>query len=84
MLLTTTGCAFVMLLTNFAIQGHLFAISLLAGILSAAALFTIFAVQFGVAYLLSKRLGLRYQPPPTSPFATDALPPQVVPPRDLE
>ncbi len=84
MLTVTAICAVIFLVGNYAARGQTWALAILAAVLSAVILSFIFAALFFVAYLFS--FSSRYSRPviPESPFATDKLPPQVIPPREVD
>lgn len=83
-LAATFGCALVFLTGRMALAGHLWAIGIVSAIGLAAALFGIFAALFAIAFTLSTIAGFRSRPKLESPFATDKLPPQVIPPQPID
>jgi uncharacterized membrane protein len=81
MLIAITGFALLFLTAKFAVQGQLWAVAVIGTIAASAAGFAIFAALFAVAFLLSLMTRFNRTVKPESPFATDKLPPQVIPPQ---
>jgi hypothetical protein len=81
LLLLNVGFALVFLLGRFALAGSAWAVGLMMGVVATAALMMIFGFWFLAAYSISFAYWFRRTPPTESPFATDKLPPQVIPPR---
>jgi hypothetical protein len=74
-------CVFV----KFAIDGQLWAVSLCVGLAALATIFIVYALTFLAASpLILVDATLRLQQPPTTPFATNEPPPQILPPQEPE
>jgi hypothetical protein len=59
--------------------------SICVAVLVVGLLFATYVATFALAVLLTRITGLaRPAPRPTSPFVTESLPPQIVPPRESE
>lgn len=84
MLVLTTVLAFCFLAFRQAILGQYWAQAVVTMLGCCVALFALFAILFAIAYFFSivgrERIATRVE----SPFAQDRLPPQVIPPRDVE
>ena len=77
----TTSAAFFFLIVNFARSGHKWAFGLSAAIAFGLLLFVFFALMFFFCYWLTRVTRIAQpKPKPISPFATDTLPPQIIPP----
>jgi hypothetical protein len=84
LLLLNTVFAAVFLVAKLAVDGHAWAWGLLLTVVSAAALMGTFGLMFLAAYVLSFARRTGRVPVAESPFATDKLPPQVIPPRNID
>ena len=81
MLLLIAVCSIFFLVLSSAVQGRVWAISLVYGVGSVALMFLAFAMFFQVSFVLAKLIGLFVgQKKPVSPFAKDTAPPTHVPP----
>jgi hypothetical protein len=83
-LLLNAVLAVIFLVAKYAVDGHAWAIGAILGVLSAGLLMAIFGLLFMAAYAFSFAYWLRRKPQTESPFATDKLPPQVIPPRHID
>ena len=84
MLIITAGCALVFLVARMAIDGASWAIAALMLVNATVLLFGIFAVLFLTAYAFAIVARWRSQPQAESPFASDKLPPQIIPPSHVD
>ena len=85
LLLLMTGFSVFFLVVRFAARGHHWAVGLVVAACTMVLSVLVYGLFFSVAYLLAGLLRIvRPVAPPASPFATDSLPPQVVPPRDAD
>jgi hypothetical protein len=82
MLLATTVCAFVFLVARFAVRGDAWAVAIVVAVAALATLFLMFAALFASAMILGRLVRWRQPVLLESPFATDKLPPQIIPPRE--
>jgi hypothetical protein len=84
LLLLNALFAAIFLVTKFAIDGRAWAWGFVLASVAAGLLMGTFGLMFLAAYLLSavRRPGRRLAT--ESPFATDKLPPQVIPPRYID
>jgi len=82
LLAITTGFAVIFLVTKFAVNGAPWAQAIVTAIISLAILFAIFAMLFAAAFLVARGTRIRRRVAVESPFATDKLPPQIIPPRE--
>lgn len=79
----TTISAFFFLVVNFAIAGHTWAYCAATAIVVFALAFMFYGLMFLFAFWMTRITRLaRPKPKPSSPFATDTLPPQIIPPVD--
>ncbi|MFC1759534.1 hypothetical protein ACFL2H_12335 [Planctomycetota bacterium] len=77
----TTSAAFFFLIVNFARAGHTWAFGVSAAIVFALLLFVFFALMFSFSYWMTRLTRFAQpKPKPISPFATETLPPQIIPP----
>jgi hypothetical protein len=83
-LLLNVGFAAVFLVTKFAVEGQEWALAFVLSVLTALLLVGTFGLFFLAAFSFSFAYRSRRPPPTESPFATDKLPPQVIPPRDID
>ncbi len=85
LLLLTTACAFFFLIMRFAAQGKHWAIGVVAAVTTLMTAFLVYGLLFSLAFLLAQLFRfVRPASTPASPFAMDSLPPQVIPPRDVD
>jgi hypothetical protein len=85
LLVLTTVCAVFFLIMRWANQGSHWAVGIVTGVTALALAVLVHAAIFALAFVLSWLIGLvRPSSPGRSPFATDALPPQVIPPRNVD
>jgi hypothetical protein len=82
MLAITSLCAVVFLMARFARHGEHWAVAIVVACIAAIILLVLFSLLFGIAYLLARFVPLGRRDGELSPFASDRLPPQIVPPRD--
>ena len=81
LLMLTTVCAVFSLIVRFAGQGQHWAVAVVTAVMTLAVAMLIYGTVFSLAFVLN--LVFRFVRPrsmPASPFATDTLPPQVLPP----
>jgi hypothetical protein len=76
--------ASVFLVAKFALDGRAWAWGLLMVVVGSIAILGTFGLMFLAAYVLSFENWRRRTPVAESPFATDKLPPQVIPPRHVD
>lgn len=82
MLVLTAVCAVFFLVVSFAGNGSHFAAGFVVAVLTVLLAMMGYAVVFLLSYAFARFLRLvRPESRPTSPFATDSLPPQVIPPQ---
>jgi hypothetical protein len=85
LLLLTTVCAVFFLVVRFAFRGDFWAIGLVVTVVTLVVASFTYGLLFSLAFVLAALLRLvRPSSRSASPFATDALPPQVIPPRDVD
>jgi hypothetical protein len=85
LLLQTVAVAVYCLFLTLAINGHLWAIGILAVLHSLIFLLILHALVFAMTAPIAWAYGsLAKQPAPTSPFATEQPPPQLVSPPEPE
>ena len=85
LLAVMTGSSLLCLVAMFAVRGQYWAIAITVPVLALALTFLIYGLVFAGAFLLASTLRLlRPSPSRTSPFATQAPPPQLVPPEEPE
>lgn len=85
MLVLTTVFAVFFMVMSFAGRGSNAAAAVVSGVLTIGIAFAVYALLFSAAYALARLVRLtRPSEPPSSPFAADRLPPQVIPPQDPE
>lgn len=85
MLALTTVFAIFFLVMSFAGSGSLAAAAVVVAVMSVVLAFAAYVIVFAAAYTLARIVRLtRPRVEPSSPFAADKLPPQVIPPRDPE
>ncbi len=85
MLVLTAVCAVFFLLVSFAGDGSHFAAGIVIVILTIIFAMLAYAAVFLLAYAFARLFRLvRPESQPASPFATDSLPPQVIPPQNPE
>lgn len=85
LLLVTTVCALVFLVFRLALKEHSWAVGLSVTILCMVGAFVLYGSLFLVSLAVVRFTSLA-KPPERheSPFATDRLPPQVIPPRQVD
>ncbi len=80
-----TAVAVFCLIASFAMQGQAWALALCLALGSLLSVFLSYALYFWLTLPLSLLdAALRGPPQPTSPFATDRPPPQILPPQEPE
>ena len=85
MLFLTAVCAVFFLLVSFAGDGSHFAAGIVVAVLMILFALAAYAAVFLLAYTFARLFRLvRPESKPASPFATDSLPPQVIPPQNQE
>ena len=85
LMLLTTVCAVFFLVMRYAALGRFWAIGLVATVSTLVLAMVVYGLLFSLAFVLAGLLRMvRPSSPPASPFATDSLPPQVIPPRDVD
>ena len=84
LLLLTTVCAVFFLIVRMAGQGQHWAVGIVTGVTALALAMLVYGVFFSLAFVLTGLIRrVRPGSPPSSPFATDSLPPQVIPPQTV-
>ncbi len=83
-LLVNIAFAIVFVIAKFAVDGQPWAVGVMACVLSASLLIGVFAIMFVATYAFSFAHRFRRATQLESPFATDKLPPQVIPPRHVD
>ena len=76
--------ALVFLVASYARSGQSWAIGLLGTLIAGAVSMLLFATLFAITFLFSRFVRATQRVRTESPFATDKLPPQIIPPRDVE
>jgi len=85
LMLLTTVCAVFFLVMRYAALGRFWAIGLVATVSTLVLAMLVYGLLFSLAFVLAGLLRMvRPSSPTASPFATDSLPPQVIPPRDVD
>ena len=85
MLVLTALFAVFFLAMSFAGSGSHAAAAVVVSVFAVAITFGLYGLLFGLAYGLARIVRLtRPATQPSSPFASDKLPPQVIPPHDPE
>ena len=80
-LFITAVAAIFFLIVNLAMKGHFWATPVATAMAVAMAALLLYAIMFSTAFLLTRFTSLaRPKKRAISPFATDTLPPQVIPP----
>ncbi len=78
----TAGCAVGFLIAKMAVSGHAWAWGVTILLAWSLMMFLLFGLLFSMAWSF-RRIGNRgRKPKTTSPFATDSLPPQIIPPQE--
>jgi hypothetical protein len=81
----TTAAAFFFLVVNFAIAGQTWAYCAATAIVFLMLAFVFYGIMFFFAFWLTQVTRFAQpKPKPTSPFATDSLPPQIIAPVDRD
>ena len=88
-LLVTAVFGGVFAIGRFAMREEKWAIAILAGVVALATILAVYALTFGLVVFISGRVDqgkrmLGIAPKTESPFATDKLPPQILPPAEVE
>ncbi len=83
-LILNVGFALIFLAAKFAIAGESWAIGVTMAIVAMFLLMGLFGTMFFAAYTFSFLSRKQRVPQAESPFATDRLPPQVIPPRHVD
>jgi hypothetical protein len=81
----TTVCAFFFLIAGTAVNGKMWAVGVVTAVVTLLIAMLTYAFLFVWAFALARFFrSIRPNSPPASPFATDQLPPQVIPPQTLD
>ena len=85
LLLLTTVCAVFSLIIRFAVQRQHWAVAIVTSVATLVCAMLVYAGLFSLAFLLFQLYRfIRPLSTPTSPFAADTLPPQIIPPRVVD
>jgi hypothetical protein len=84
LLVVTAVSAVVALIVSQAMAGHVWAIALSATLGAAAAMFAIQSAVFLLAWSMAAAWRARRRPEPSSPFAAHTVPPQLLPPPEVD
>lgn len=76
------GCAIGLLIAKTAVTGQAWALGVTVTMGWMLALFLLFGLLFFLSWAFQRVIGRNKMPKVTSPFATDSLPPQIMPPQE--